>query len=122
MLFCDKDLIFQAFANVIDNAIKFNKPQGTIFIALDLIVKNASNTTQEILLKVYDSGAGASHQEYEKLTLRFYREDKSRSTAGNGLGLPLVLAIVNLHGGSMTFVDKPLNKASGFGCEIALPL
>jgi signal transduction histidine kinase len=122
MVFCDKDLIFQAFANVIDNAIKFNNPQGSIFIALDVVFKNASKTAQEILFKVYDSGTGASHKDFEKLTQRFYREDKSRNTVGNGLGLSLVLAIVKLHEGRIEFVDNPLNKASGFGCEIAFPL
>jgi signal transduction histidine kinase len=121
LLFCDKDLIFQAFANVIDNAIKFNDTEGQIFIGLDSVCKHAAEKSRKIVFKVYDSGSGATPQEFEKLTQRFYREDKSRSKNGNGLGLSLVLAIVNLHGGNVGFVDKPLGGASGLGCEIVLP-
>lgn len=121
MLFCDKDLIFQAFANVVDNAIKFNTAQGTILIGLDVVNENALDKSKQFKFTAYDSGFGATPQDFEKLTQRFYREDKSRSKKGNGLGLSLVLAIVNLHEGSINFVDNPLGKASGFGCEIVLP-
>lgn len=117
-LYCDKDLIFQAFANVLDNAIKFNTEGGRIIVLL-----NTETTAQQkrIVFSVYDSGPGATKQDFEKLTQRFYREDSSRSKSGNGLGLALVQAIVNLHKGNITFVDNPLAASSGLGCEIALP-
>jgi signal transduction histidine kinase len=58
---------------------------------------------------------------FEKLTQRFYREDSSRNKSGNGLGLALVLAIVNLHKGTIGFIDNPLATTSGLGCQIVLP-
>jgi signal transduction histidine kinase len=117
-LFCDKDLIFQAFANVLDNAIKFSQQGGSIIIILD---EETINRQKQLVFRVYDSGPGASKQDFEKLTQRFYREDSSRSKSGNGLGLALVLAIVNLHQGTIRFIDNPLATLSGLGCEIVLP-
>jgi len=117
-LYCDKDLIFQAFANVLDNAIKFNSEGGNIVVILD---EEAIAQQKQVVFRVFDSGPGVTQQAFEKLTQRFYREDNSRSKSGNGLGLALVLAIVNLHGGIIRFIDNPLAKSSGLGCEIALP-
>ena len=117
-LYCDKDLIFQAFANVLDNAIKFNEQGGNIIVILD---EETINQQKQIVFRVYDSGPGATKQDFEKLTQRFYREDRSRSKSGNGLGLALVLAIVNLHQGTIRFIDNPLATSSGLGCEIVLP-
>jgi len=117
-LYCDKDLIFQAFANVLDNAIKFNTEGGNIIVTLD---DEALSQQKEIIFSVFDSGSGVTPPALEKLTQRFYREDSSRSKSGNGLGLALVLAIVNLHKGTIGFIDKPLATASGLGCKIVLP-
>lgn len=117
-LLCDKDLIFQCFANVLDNAIKFTDDGGSIFVSARNITKNGETYIQ---VSVSDSGQGATPDAFEKLTQRFYREDSSRSKSGNGLGLALVAAIVKLHNGSMQFVDKPLANSSGLGCEISLP-
>ena len=117
-LHCDKDLIFQAFANVLDNAIKFNQQGGSINVILD---EETINQQKKIVFRVNDSGPGATKQDFEKLTQRFYREDSSRSKSGNGLGLALVLAIVNLHQGTIRFIDNPLATLSGLGCEIVLP-
>ncbi|MFT6085621.1 MAG: signal transduction histidine kinase [Glaciecola sp.] len=117
-LHCDKDLIFQAFANVLDNAIKFNQQGGSINVILD---EETINQQKQIVFRVNDSGPGATKQDFEKLTQRFYREDSSRSKSGNGLGLALVLAIVNLHQGTIRFIDNPLATLSGLGCEIVLP-
>ena len=80
-----------------------------------------STSAKKIVFRVYDSGLGATIQDFEKLTQRFYREDSSRSKSGNGLGLALVLAIVNLHQGTIKFIDNPLGATSGLGCEITFP-
>jgi signal transduction histidine kinase len=117
-IYCDKDLIFQAFANVLDNAIKFNAQGGSIIVTLD---EETVRQQKKIVFRVYDSGLGATIQDFEKLTQRFYREDSSRSKSGNGLGLALVLAIVNLHQGTIKFIDNPLGATSGLGCEITFP-
>jgi signal transduction histidine kinase len=117
-IYCDKDLVFQAFANVLDNAIKFNAQGGSIIVTLD---EETVRQQKKIVFRVYDSGLGATIQDFEKLTQRFYREDSSRSKSGNGLGLALVLAIVNLHQGTIKFIDNPLGATSGLGCEITFP-
>lgn len=117
-LYCDKDLIFQAFANVLDNAIKFNEEAGNILVTLN---DGALGQQKEVIFSVFDSGPGVTAPAFEKLTQRFYREDSSRSKGGNGLGLALVLAIVNLHKGTIGFIDKPLATLSGLGCKIVLP-
>lgn len=129
-LYCDNDLIFQAFANVIDNAIKFNEEGGSILVSLDVESLSQQQTDEkervttmpkQLVFRVFDSGTGVTPKAFEKLTQRFYREDSSRSKSGNGLGLALVLAIVHLHEGTMRFIDKPLDTSSGLGCEILLP-
>jgi signal transduction histidine kinase len=100
----DKNLMFQAFANVLDNAIKFTPSGGEIHVALNW--KGA-----DILFSVDDSGIGVDKSSIEKLTRRFFREEKSRSTSGNGLGLALVSAIVTVHEGKIWFEQSHLSSA-----------
>nr|WP_136250393.1 ATP-binding protein [Ningiella ruwaisensis] len=115
-LYCDKNLLFQAFANVIDNAVKFTPEGGDISITfLREKRKNA------LVFQVDDSGIGVSDEVVDKLTQRFFREDKSRTQSGNGLGLSLVAAIVSLHKGEIKFGKTRLNRASGLSCRIELP-
>ena len=87
----DRDLLVEAVANLLDNAIKFTPPGGNV--KLELV--RATGATS---LRVTDSGPGISAQEQEAVLRRFYRSDKIRSTPGVGLGLNLVSAIVKLHG------------------------
>jgi signal transduction histidine kinase len=87
----DRDLIFEAVANLVDNAVKFTPAGGRVRVAL---VRNEGET----VIHVEDSGSGIPDGELEAVTKRFYRSDKSRSSEGLGLGLSLVAAIVNLHG------------------------
>lgn len=82
----DRDLLFQALANLFDNAIKYSPESSTIRATL-------SATRMELC----DSGPGIDPSEREKVFQRFYRADASRSTAGSGLGLSLVNAVVALH-------------------------
>jgi signal transduction histidine kinase len=87
----DRDLLVEAVANVLDNAIKFTPPGGSVKLEL---VRGAEETS----LRVTDSGPGISDQEQEAVLRRFYRSDKIRNTPGVGLGLNLVSAIAKLHG------------------------
>jgi signal transduction histidine kinase len=87
----DRDLLFEAVANLVDNAIKFTPEGGKVGIKL-------SRAGREIVVSVTDSGCGISEQEREAVLRRFYRSDKIRNTPGVGLGLNLVAAIVRLHG------------------------
>jgi signal transduction histidine kinase len=87
----DRDLLLEAVANLVDNAIKFTPEGGEVDIEL-------LRGHGETIIRVTDSGNGISEQEREAVLRRFYRSDKIRSTPGVGLGLNLVAAIVKLHG------------------------
>jgi signal transduction histidine kinase len=106
----DRDLLFEAVANLVDNAVKFTPEGGRVTLAL-------LRRDGEDVIQVKDTGSGISEAEREAVVRRFYRSDKSRNTEGLGLGLSLVAAIVKLHGFRFTI-------AAGPGCttEIAFPL
>lgn len=90
----DRNLLFQAYANILDNAIKFTPENGEIRISL-------TKTSNEIHVIVSDNGPGIDESEKEKIFDRFYRGDKSRSSTGTGLGLSMVSAIIDLHDGQI---------------------
>ncbi|WP_217637497.1 sensor histidine kinase [Desulfuromusa kysingii] len=90
----DRDLLFQAFANVLDNAIKYTPAGGKIQIKAD-------DNSQQLQVSICDTGIGIPPSDREKVFNRFYRRETSRSSPGNGLGLSLVEAIVNLHQGQI---------------------
>jgi signal transduction histidine kinase len=106
----NRDLLLEAIANLVDNAVKFTPAGGHVEVAL-LQGKN------ETIVRVSDSGPGIRENERQAVTRRFYRSDKSRTSFGFGLGLNLVSAIVKLHGFRLTI-------ATGPGCvaEIACAL
>ena len=105
----DRDLLMEAVANLVDNAIKFPPDGGRVDIRL---VRGERGT----VIRVTDSGPGISEREREAVLRRFYRNDKIRSTPGVGLGLSLVAAIVKLHGSRLTIQPGP-----GCRVEIACP-
>lgn len=86
----DGELLAQLFTNLIENAI-VHTPAGTT-IGLRLGVAG-----EEVLAEVSDTGPGIPREERDKVFRRFYRLDRSRSSAGSGLGLALVAAIAALH-------------------------
>jgi len=86
----DRDLLFQAITNLLDNAVKYTPQGGHIGLSVQLV-----NGVAELM--VADSGPGIPVDEYEKVTQRFYRMQQSRSTTGSGLGLTLVHAVAKLH-------------------------
>lgn len=96
---CDHDLLFQAIANVVDNAIKFSPPNTRIDILLE-------SDLDEVAISVCDQGPGVPDTEKERVFDRFYRTEKCRSSPGNGLGLSLVSAIIELHGGRIRLEDN----------------
>jgi signal transduction histidine kinase len=87
----DRDLLLEAVANLVDNAIKFTPEGGKVEIEL-------LRGDNETIIRVADTGSGIGEQEREAVLRRFYRSDKIRNTPGVGLGLNLVTAIVKLHG------------------------
>lgn len=110
----DPNLLFQAVANILDNAIKYAPTKGTVTVQL-------TSTASQILIMVNDNGPGVSDGDIAQLERRFFRADGSRSTQGNGLGLSLVSAIVKLHNGALWFVHDPMMQGHGLGVVITLP-
>ena len=87
----DRDLLVQAFANLLDNAIKYSPEGGTIVVGLD------QRPGEGARVRVSDTGPGIPASEREAVMRRFYRGESSRTTAGSGLGLSLVDAVARLH-------------------------
>jgi len=99
----DKDMLFQVFTNLIDNAIKYTSHQGKITIASELITRY---TQQYVQVLLSDSGIGIPKSERDKVLEPFYRLEKHRNHPGNGLGLSLVSAIIKSHKGTIEFRDN----------------
>ena len=94
----DRNLLFQAFANLLDNAIKFSPQHGNVSMRSYL-------EDDQIVIFISDDGPGVPASEREKIFQRFYRGESSRTSTGTGLGLSLVKAVVDLHSGSITLTD-----------------
>ena len=92
----DRDLIFQAIANLLDNAIKYTPERGSVELSLTRGVSGAR-------VRVSDSGPGIPPGDRARVLERFVRLEASRSTPGNGLGLSLVAAVAKLHGAEVRF-------------------
>ena len=94
----DRDLLQQAVANLLDNAIKFSPDGGQITLA-------ASRVDRQVKLSVADQGPGIPEEDRPRATERFFRGEAARSTPGSGLGLALVQAVALLHEGSLLLED-----------------
>jgi signal transduction histidine kinase len=96
-LSADEDMINQVIYNLVDNAVKFTPPLGSIEIS-------AYEENQSVVVRIKNSGAGISSEEIGKVFERFYKVDKSRSydVRGAGLGLYIVKSIIELHGGTIS--------------------
>ncbi|MBE7087368.1 MAG: HAMP domain-containing histidine kinase [Clostridiales bacterium] len=90
----NESLLQQVWINVIDNAIKFSKPETVIDLSI-------SQTHDLTTVKISDVGKEISPDDLPKIFNKFYQADSSRSTHGNGIGLSLVKKIVSLHGGEV---------------------
>lgn len=98
-LFGDRDMLQQAVANLLDNAIKFSSQADKVTISA-----HAGGGRVEII--VADHGPGIPEADLSRATERFYRAESARSTPGSGLGLALVSAIAQLHGGTLLLEDN----------------
>ena len=108
----DKNLIFQSIINILDNCYKYSNTDTQVDIVGD--IKNSKYT-----LTISDTGNGVADENIDKIFDRFYREEKSRTNNGNGLGLALVRNIIQLHGGEI-FAKN--NLPNGLQIIISLPL
>jgi signal transduction histidine kinase len=94
----DRELIQQAVANLMDNAVKFSPPGGAVQLS-------ATVTPAGVEIAVADQGPGIPEPERERAAERFYRGETARNTPGSGLGLALVQAVAHLHGGHLRLTD-----------------
>jgi signal transduction histidine kinase len=107
----DRIRLRQVLANLLDNAIKYTAPGGQVRI-------RASGESEQAIVLIQDTGIGIAPEEQDKIWARLYRGDKSRSQRGLGLGLSLVKAIVQAHGGRVT-VSSQAGQGSTF--KVLLP-
>ena len=96
----DPVLFGRAVSNLVDNALRFTPPGGSIRITL-----RATNGGTEV--SVIDSGSGIATEDLPRVFDRFYRADRSRGSEGTGLGLALVKSIAELHGGTAIIISTP---------------
>lgn len=97
----DPALLTRLVRNLVENAFKYGKPNGTVWISV-------SRDAGEILLEVRDDGIGIPADQQEKIWKRFYQVDPARSgEGGTGLGLSMVRQIAQVHGGYMTVESVP---------------
>jgi hypothetical protein len=114
----NRELVSQALANLIDNAIKYAQPNGKEPNGQPAeIVVQALGAGDRILLSVADRGPGIPEADRPRVVERFVRLEQSRSQPGSGLGLSLASAVARLHGGELTLEDN----APGLKSSIALP-
>lgn len=101
----------QVFANLLDNALKYTPESGSVTISL-------KDEPAQAVAVFRDTGIGIPVEEQDKIWSRLFRGDKSRSQRGLGLGLSLVKAVVEAHGGNVT-VSSTVNQGAEF--VVALP-
>ena len=90
----DHGLLMEAVANLVDNAIKYTPPDGTVHLYV-------SRRDAHLIIGVRDTGPGLDDAEQDRVLKRFYRHEPCENTPGYGIGLSLVEAVVRLHGFSL---------------------
>jgi signal transduction histidine kinase len=95
----DRLLLAQAVNNLIDNALKYARPNGMVVVSVE-------RRADSVAIVVADDGPGIPDAEKPKVAQRFYRGDASRGTPGVGLGLAVVEAIAKLHSGTLALTDN----------------
>ncbi|MEM8795922.1 MAG: ATP-binding protein [Pseudomonadota bacterium] len=111
--FVNRELLSQALANLIDNAIKYSHTVDAPKVTVAVTEKDG-----RVTLSVGDNGPGIPEADYQRVTRRFARLEKSRSEPGSGLGLSLVAAVAKLHGGTLEFSDN----APGLHARLDVPV
>ena len=114
LIMANKDILWQAVYNIVDNALKYTSENGTVEVSL---VKES----KKAIITVKDNGVGISSEDVTRIFDRFYRVDKARSraTGGTGLGLSIAQSAIEFHNGTIE-VTSELNVGSEF--KITLPL
>jgi signal transduction histidine kinase len=106
----DRDLLFDAIANLVDNAIKHGRAGGQVTVTCRGAGGGAT-------IAIADDGPGVPPEQRDQVFKRFYRLEQSRYTPGNGLGLSLVAAVARLHGAGIALHDG----APGLTIQLSFP-
>jgi len=114
----NRELIGQALANLVDNAIKYARPNTHAMNGERAQIKVSANQRGDrIELAVADHGPGIPEGDRERVVERFVRLEQSRSEPGSGLGLSLASAVAHLHAGELQLLDN----APGLRATLTLP-
>lgn len=105
-VFGNKQLIVQAVANLIDNAIKYGSKVSDRRNSNNLVSAEARSENDLIVIEVGDHGPGIPEQDRQRALKRFVRLEQSRTEPGTGLGLSLVAAVARMHGGTVELDDN----------------
>lgn len=117
MIEANRPFLAQALANVIDNAIKYTPSGGAVML------RARRRSSGEIEYSITDTGPGVPDEDRERVVERFVRLDNSRTEAGSGLGLSLVVAVAEAHGGRVQLDEGPGSlDGSGPGLRVAIVL
>lgn len=108
----NEQLLMHVWTNLIENAVKFTPPGGSIII-------NLKFSEQNVLVSVQDSGSGIADENKNRIFDKFYQADSSHKNEGNGLGLALAKQIVALHKGH---IEVENCKPSGCKFTVILPI
>jgi signal transduction histidine kinase len=111
----DRDMVLQAIANLLDNAVKFTPEGGTIRLSASAPARGKRE------ISVRDEGPGLAAEDRARAGQRFFRADPSRALPGSGLGLSLVKAVAALHGGELRLRDgQPGAARPGLEAQLIL--
>lgn len=105
----EKNLLTQAFANLLDNAIKFTPPGGRVTLSVSI--------EERVVFTIRDTGPGIPASHRARVFEKFFRMEESRNTKGNGLGLSMVAAIARIHGAEVLLEDN----APGLSVTLSFP-
>jgi signal transduction histidine kinase len=113
LAWADADRIEQVLRNLIDNAIKYSRPGGSITLRVSAMPDRL------VLVQVIDQGIGIPADELPRVGERFYRADRARSRGGHGLGLAIAQSLVRAHGGEL-WLDS--EEGVGTTASFTLPI
>ena len=113
----NREFLAQALANLIDNAVKYTPGGGAV------MVRTRRRSSGEVEFSVTDTGPGVPEEDRGRIAQRFVRLENSRNAPGVGLGLSLVAAVAEAHGGRLEISEGPGSvEGSGPGLRVALVL
>ncbi|MGI4799726.1 MAG: ATP-binding protein [Janthinobacterium lividum] len=113
VVFGDADLLMEAVANLLDNAVKFTRPGGRVQVRLN-------TSYQGVVVQISDDGPGIDALERQSVLRRFHRGEHGWGTAGIGIGLSLVTAILTLHEFELTLEDAEPGCLATILCRSAV--